>query len=478
MIKDNVIKVRDAFKNAGVKIQVFGDNSNVYDERYDVLIWDDSKELLYVIQRVKTQSVYEYSDPKNVAYYSILEYDIIQYIQAVSDFNQFKELLPQFGSETSERQTAIINWVGELIDKRINVKPGTDTKLDLALKDPAKFDSVFGRGEAAKYVKEHGVEIPNVVYTLSSGKTLQDVFNEVNRLQEVELGEETNISESITIPKNRSVTLNLSGNILNVDKETPIVVNGELIIKDITGTGKITSEKSPIVAEGPNAKVIIDSGVIESTNDYAIYARDGGTIVVNDGEIVSKNAPFTGNNTTGNMNFEINGGTFTAEDGPAVYMPGQGKLKITGGTFNGGISLRMGQVDISGGTFNAITKNIDDPKEYYHYSGNAWFPDTLYVIGGTYDSSDDEYRNSLKLNITGGTFNCQNDQGGAIAIYDIGKTYQKMEVTISKKANINLKNTDNKAIGVLSLANIGVTNPKLGYNISAYTGKVSLKLVD
>ena len=58
MNKANVIKVRDTFKNAGVKVQVFGDNSNVYDERYDVLIWDDANELLYVIQRVKTQSVF------------------------------------------------------------------------------------------------------------------------------------------------------------------------------------------------------------------------------------------------------------------------------------------------------------------------------------------------------------------------------------------------------------------------------------
>ena len=52
------------------------------------------------------------------------------------------------------------------------------------------------------------------------------------------------------------------------------------------------------------------------------------------------------------MNFTVNGGTLTAKYGPAIYMPGQVNLTITDGTLNGGISLRMGQVDISGGTIN------------------------------------------------------------------------------------------------------------------------------
>ena len=155
MNKANVIKVRDTFKNAGVKVQVFGDNSNVYDERYDVLIWDDANELLYVIQRVKTQSVFEYSDPDNAAYYSVLEYEIIQYIQAVSDFNQFKQIIPNINPLTVERREAIIDWVGEMVDKRINVKPGTDSKLDIAKKDPLKYDSVYGAGEAQKLIEKY-----------------------------------------------------------------------------------------------------------------------------------------------------------------------------------------------------------------------------------------------------------------------------------------------------------------------------------
>ena len=101
---------------------------------------------------------------------------------------------------------------------------------------------------------------------------------------------------------------------------------------------------------------------------YAFYARDGGTIVINGGTVDAQDAALTGNNTTGDMNFEVNGGVLTAKQGPAIYMPGQISLKITGGTLNGGISLRMGHVVISGGTINAATDNLDD-QSYYAYSG-------------------------------------------------------------------------------------------------------------
>ena len=104
------------------------------------------------------------------------------------------------------------------------------------------------------------------------------------------------------------------------------------------------------------------------------------------------------------MDFEVNAGVLTAEFGPAIYMPGQVELTITGGTLNGGISLRMGQVEISGGTINAMTSGSYDPKDYYDYSGNAWLPDALYVFNGTYNSDNATYGNSLNMTITGGTF--------------------------------------------------------------------------
>ena len=171
------------------------------------------------------------------------------------------------------------------------------------------------------------------------------------------------------------------------------------------------------------------------------------------------------------MNFTVNGGTLTAKHGPAIYMPGQVNLSITDGVLNGGISLRMGQVSISGGTINAATDGLDSPAEYYHYSGNAWLPDALYVFGGTYTSENTTYGNSLHLNITGGTFNCANGQGSAVAIYDLGKVEQVMEITISDEAKLGTNSTARNAYDKLSLSDIGVTSPKPGFG--AHSGQVS-----
>lgn len=279
------------------------------------------------------------------------------------------------------------------------------------------------------------------------------------------------VTEDVVIPAGKTITLDLNGKKLTVPSDCGIDVRGKDSTLTITGNGEITCNKTPIcVSEGA---VVIENGTINSDTDYCTYAKNGGTITVNGGTLTSTNAVLSGNNTTGNMNFIVNGGTLTARQGPAIYQSGQCELTITGGTLNGGISLRMGQVDISGGTINAATENLDSPAQYYDYSGNAWLPDALYVFGGTYNSTDSTYGNSLNLNITGGTFNCTNGQGSAIAIYDIGRVAQAAKITISGDAKLATTTSNRKAYDVLSLSDIGVTNPKTGYGIPELVGKVS-----
>ena len=270
---------------------------------------------------------------------------------------------------------------------------------------------------------------------------------------------------------------------LNDTKVTEeISFSGKKIILDLNGkiiAGVFNDYYSVIEAQGTEATLIVEDnsngaqGKITS-NHYGLTGRDDGSIIVNSGMIeTGDGAALSGNNTTGNMNFTVNGGTLTTKSGPAIYQPGQCKLTITGGTLNGGISLRMGQVNISGGTINAATENLDSPAQYYNYSGNAWLPDALYVFGGTYNSTDSTYGNSLNLNITGGTFNCNNGQGSAIAIYDIGKVAQAAKITISGDAKLATTTSNRKAYDVLSLSDIGVTNPDTGYGNKNLVGKVS-----
>lgn len=254
------------------------------------------------------------------------------------------------------------------------------------------------------------------------------------------------------------------------DKTITLDLNGKII------TGQFEDYYSVIEAQGTAATLIVEdtsagkTGTIHS-NHYGLTARDDGNITVNSGTIIGDDsAALSGNNTTGNMNFTVNGGTLTAGKGPAIYQSGQCNLTITGGTLNGGISLRMGQVNISGGTINATASSIDSPAEYYDYSGNAWLPDALYVFGGTYDKGDKTYGNSLNLNITGGTFNCTNGQGSAVAIYDLGKVTQTANINISGGKFATTTNGRN-AYDVLSLKDIGVTNPKTGFG--EHSGAVS-----
>ena len=292
------------------------------------------------------------------------------------------------------------------------------------------------------------------------------------------------LTENVTIEKwavTKDATLNLNGfSYTTSDCGVDISNGATLTIVDTGKNGKLTSAGTPICVAGANSKVVINSGTVESTNNYGIYAKDGGTAIVNGGTVHSNYAALSGNNTTGNMSFEINGGTLTANNGPAIYMPGQVTLKITGGILNGGISLRMGQVTISGGTINATTNTatIDAPTSTvdghpaYAYSGNVWFADALYVFGGTYPNGDDQYGNSLNLTISGGTFNCTNDQGSAVAIYDLGKVAQTANVTIIG-GTFTTATTTRNAYQVVSLADIGATDPEAGYGNPEFVGKVN-----
>ncbi len=320
-----------------------------------------------------------------------------------------------------------------------------------------KGDSSIEKFFVAKVDDTYYKTLPEAVAAAQDGKT-------VTLLKDV--------TTKVTIPAGKTVTLDLDGKKLTVPTDVGIRVKGKLTV---TGNGTVTCDRTPFMVDA--GELVIENGTVNSDSDYGIYAKDGGRVTVNGGTLTSLYSPLTGNNTTGNMNFTVNGGTLTAKSGPAIYMPGQVSLTITDGVLNGGISLRMGQVNISGGTINAITTSIGMPtdtvngKPAYAYSGNVWFPDALYVFGGTY-TSNDSHGNSLNLNITGGTFNCANDKGSAVAIYDLGKVEQAMNVEISGAANFATKSTERSAYQVVSFADMKAI-PIEGFGKTELVGKVS-----
>ena len=301
--------------------------------------------------------------------------------------------------------------------------------------------------------------------------TLAEAIENASNNQTVTLlSDVTENDTTLLVKDQQAITLDLAGKNVSVNS-IDITAGNRLTICDSSTGGTLTFAGTHADIEG--GTVIVDSGTIESPTGYGFYVNNGGTVIVNGGVINSLDSSLAGNNTTGDMNFEVNGGTLTAQRGPAIYMPGQIILTVTGGTLNGGISLRMGQVNISGGTINATTGSIDSIQEYYNYSGNAWLADALYVFNGTYTSENGQYGNSLNLNITGGTFNCTNGQGSAIAIYDIGKVEQESKVTISGNAKLSTTTSGRNAYDVLSLPQVGVTNPASGCNNPDFVGDVA-----
>lgn len=316
---------------------------------------------------------------------------------------------------------------------------------------------------------------------LAQVSTADDFISAISNdaVTEIQLLSAFEISQDISVPANKTLTIDLNGQKINAGTNQISLASGsELIIEDSSnGNGEISASGQPEADTGlfsvDNATLTLNGGKFKAAdNNYGVYALNGGKVIVNAGTFNAGYAPLAGNNTTGDMKFEVNGGTLTAKYGPAIYMPGQVNLTITNGTLDGGISLRMGQVNISGGTINAPTANIDPVKEYYDYSGNAWLADALYVFNGTYTSGNEEYGNSLDLNITGGTFNCTNGKGSAIAIYDLGKVAQSSDVSISGSAALHSNAEGRSAYQVLSLKDIGVDSPAEGFNNSEYVGKV------
>ncbi len=72
--------------------------------------------------------------------------------------------------------------------------------------------------------------------------------------------------------------------------------------------------------------------------------------------------------------------------------------------------------------------------------------------------------------------NCANDQGSAVAIYDLGKVKQSSTVTISGDARFSTNATDRSAYQVLSLEDIGVDSPESGYGTQDLVGNVSTSI--
>lgn len=268
----------------------------------------------------------------------------------------------------------------------------------------------------------------------SPATTLPESENGVIKLTEnVALSDTTSISADTTLDLN-GYTVSAETTVLSVTNDAKLIVQDSSAGKE----GKISSTNSAgYAAVQLNAgTLVLESGCITSTQ-YGVSVFEGSTATINGGSITSEYACLSGNNTKGDMNFIVTGGTLTSTKSEAIYMPGQVTLDISGGVVKGGISARMGQIKISGGEIYGMTTEQakDSIDEYWNYSGSAWIGDAIYVWGGTYTSDNEKYGNSCNIEISGGKIS--GESMNAIAIYNIGNNYeQAIDLNISGNPEI------------------------------------------
>lgn len=200
----------------------------------------------------------------------------------------------------------------------------------------------------------------------------------------------------------------------------------------LRGSGTITAGRYGAIADG--AELVIDGVRIEATNpaSYGVYAKENGRVTIESGQVVADYAAFAGNNTTGDMNFYINGGQLISNRYPAIYMPGQVDLQMRGGTLTGGIVARMGQIVIEGGTINAQPTPVESDGIDQNYSSMPSVADeAITLLAGSYKSANAEHGNSMNLTIGG-----DNTQiNGDIALYDFGNTAEGYEQDVNVQIN-------------------------------------------
>ena len=242
--------------------------------------------------------------------------------------------------------------------------------------------------------------------TVSDASELTQAITEAENGDTITLGD--NITQDITIPADKNITLNLNGKILT----GKVVVEGGLTVKDNTVAGSpvvsndyktVTYESGKITNAGTTVLVmggtfILESGKIESTGNLGVYVEgatthegnqidatatinngyiearefgvgvygnkataniEGGVIVGNDNAAVAGNGSNDNTKTYAGTEINVNGGMLIGHiitDGYiacGIYHPQDGILNVNGGTVyadNGvGILMRGGELNMTGG---------------------------------------------------------------------------------------------------------------------------------
>ena len=267
--------------------------------------------------------------------------------------------------------------------------------------------------------------------------TLTAAIDEANTGDTVKLV--NNVTENVTIPAAKTITLDLNGMTLtNVDDHT-ILNNGNLTIM---GTGRVDNISHAKGALYNKGTVVINGGTFDRSRENGMNKGESGqnswytiknvgTMTINDGATVQT---AVNNAALGKFSSLVSNGYFNANDYNTNKGLDQPILTIDGGTFRGGLNTIKNDdrarltinggtfsnyyqavvqnhniAEITGGTFTAASDANTETYGIYNCGCGAGIDlGTLTVSGGTFTGATyavaEVSRQNAIVNISGGQF--------------------------------------------------------------------------
>ena len=250
-------------------------------------------------------------------------------------------------------------------------------------------------------------------------------------------------------------TMSLSNNVKVHHGENTVAIknNGDF---NING-GEVTSEKDELLIDNLS-NITVNNGLISSQNT----AIKDGKIIVNGGQITSKNAP-----ALNSLDITINGGTISTENGNTIisepffryenggYKPHAGYVTVNGGTISSnGIAVRTTNFKMTDGIINSTDIGVEDFK--YTWNNNS------YIINS-------------KSEITGGTINAVNNGLVSNTLTMSGGNINSTEATgivVNEKGTITGGTAVGEQYGVLNkgILTIGVDDEEIMSTTPVFVG--------
>ena len=298
--------------------------------------------------------------------------------------------------------------------------------------------------------------------------TLTAAINEANTGDTVKLV--NNVTENVTIPAAKTITLDLNGMTLtNVDDHT-ILNNGNLTIM---GTGRVDNISHAKGALYNKGTVVINGGTFDRSRENGMNKGESGqnswytiknvgTMTINDGATVQT----AGNNAAlGKFSSLVSNGYFNVNDYTTNKGLDQPILTIDGGTFRGGLNTikndDRAKLTINGGTFSN------------YYQAVVQNHNIAEITGGTFTAASDANTETY------GIYNCGCGAGIDLGTLTVsggtftGATYAVAEVS-SQNAIVNISGgqfAGTKAAIIKSStsnATIAISGGKFSSDPSAY----------